>query len=48
MRDNVDALIVISNNKLRDIYGNLSLTQAFGNADSILTSAAKGISDAIR
>ncbi|MEZ5024203.1 MAG: cell division protein FtsZ [Chitinophagales bacterium] len=47
MRKNVDALIVISNNKLRDIYGNLSLTEAFGNADSILSTAAKGISEII-
>ena len=41
MRANVDALIVISNNKLRDIYGNLSLTQAFGHADSILNLCSK-------
>jgi cell division protein FtsZ len=47
MKRNVDAMIVISNNKLRDIYGNLSLTQAFGNADSILSIAAKGISEII-
>lgn len=47
MRKNVDALIIISNNKLRDIYGNLSLSQAFGNADSILSTAAKGISEII-
>ncbi len=47
MKQNVDAMIVISNNKLRDIYGNLSLTQAFGNADSILSTAAKGISEII-
>jgi len=47
MKKNVDAMIVISNNKLRDIYGNLSLTQAFGNADSVLSTAAKGISEII-
>jgi cell division protein FtsZ len=47
MKRNVDAMIIISNNKLRDIYGNLSLTQAFGNADSILSIAAKGISEII-
>jgi cell division protein FtsZ len=47
MKKNVDAMIVISNNKLRDIYGNLSLTDAFGNADSVLATAAKGISEII-
>lgn len=43
----VDSLIVISNNKLREIYGNLSLTAAFSHADNILTTAARGISEII-
>jgi len=43
----VDTLVVISNDKLRRIFGNLSLTQAFGQADSILTTAAKGIAEII-
>lgn len=47
MKKNVDALIVISNNKLREIYGNLQLSRAFANADDILTTAAKGIAEII-
>ncbi len=47
LRLNVDALIIISNNKLRDIYGNLSLTAAFSHADNVLTTAARGISEII-
>lgn len=47
MKKNVDAMIVISNNKLRDIYGDLGLTKAFSHADSILSTAAKGISEII-
>lgn len=47
LRENVDSLIVISNNKLREIYGNLSLTAAFSHADNILATAARGISEII-
>jgi cell division protein FtsZ len=47
MRNSVDALIVISNDKLRDVYGNLSLTEAFSHADNVLTTAAKGIAEII-
>lgn len=47
LKENVDALIVISNNKLREIYGNLELSRAFANADNILTTAAKGIAEII-
>jgi len=47
LKSNVDTLVVISNDKLRRIYGNLSLTQAFGQADSVLTTAAKGIAEII-
>ncbi len=47
LKDNVDSIIVISNDKLREIYGNLSLSQAFGHADNILTTAAKGIAEII-
>jgi len=43
----VDTLLVISNDKLREIYGNLKLTEAFFNADSILTNAAKSIAEII-
>ncbi|NOT38203.1 MAG: cell division protein FtsZ [Saprospiraceae bacterium] len=47
LKSNVDALIVISNNKLREMYGNLSMSGAFAIADSILTTAAKGIAEII-
>ncbi len=47
LKDNVDTLIVISNDKLRQIYGNLSISDAFGEADNILTTAAKGIAEII-
>ncbi len=47
LKRNVDTLIVISNDKLRQIYGNLSLSDAFGQADNILTTAAKGIAEII-
>jgi cell division protein FtsZ len=47
LRKNVDSLIVVSNDKLREIHGNLALSEAFGQADNILTSAAKGIAEII-
>ncbi len=47
LKKNVDTLIVISNDKLRQIYGNLSVTNAFAQADNILTTAAKGIAEII-
>ena len=47
LKKNVDTLIVISNDKLRQIYGTLSLSQAFAQADEILTTAAKGIAEII-
>jgi len=47
LKKHVDTLIVISNNKLREVYGNLSLTQAFSKADDILKTAAKGIAELI-
>jgi cell division protein FtsZ len=47
MKKNVDALIIISNEKLRSIYGNLPVSEAFNNADNILTTAAKGIAEII-
>jgi cell division protein FtsZ len=43
----VDALVVISNDKLREIHGNLAMSDAFGQADNILTTAAKGIAEII-
>lgn len=47
LRNNVDTLIIISNNKLREIYGSLTLSKAFGNADDVLTTAAKSIAEII-
>jgi cell division protein FtsZ len=47
LKKHVDALIVISNDKLREIHGNLSISDAFGKADNILTTAAKGIAEII-
>lgn len=47
LKKNVDTLIVISNDKLRQIHGNLSISDAFGEADDILTTAAKGIAEII-
>lgn len=47
LRKNVDCLVVISNDKLRQIHGNLTISQAFSNADNILCTAAKGIAEII-
>jgi len=47
LKKNVDTLIVISNDKLRKIFGNLTITNAFSQADEILTTAAKGIAEII-
>lgn len=47
MKKNVDALIVICNDRLREMYGNLNLSVAFGHADDVLTIAAKSISEII-
>jgi cell division protein FtsZ len=47
LKKNVDTLIVISNDKLRQIHGNLSISEAFAEADNILTTAAKGIAEII-
>lgn len=47
MRASVDTLLVITNDKLREIYGNLSLKNAFSQADNVLSIAAKGIAEII-
>jgi cell division protein FtsZ len=47
MKNNVDALIVISNDKLRELHGDLRLSDAFSRADNILTTAARGIAEII-
>lgn len=47
MRDSVDTLLVINNERLREITGNLSITDAFSQADDILATAARGIAEVI-
>jgi cell division protein FtsZ len=47
LRSSCDTVITILNDKLREIYGNLSINQAFAQADNILTTAAKGIAEII-
>ncbi|OQX97119.1 MAG: cell division protein FtsZ [Bacteroidetes bacterium 4572_128] len=47
LEENVDSLLVINNEKLREIYGDLKLSEAFSNADGVLTTAAKGIAEII-
>lgn len=47
MRDAVDTLLIIKNDKLRELYGNLTLGKAFGHADEVLCTAAKGIAEVI-
>ena len=47
LRKQLDSLIVINNNKLRDTYGNLGIKTGFAKADEVLTIAAKGIAEVI-
>jgi len=47
LKQEVDTLIVISNDRLKEIHGNLSISAAFAEADNILTTAAKGIAEII-
>ena len=47
MRENVDTLLVINNDRLREISGNLTIGNAFSQADDVLTTAARGIAEVI-
>ncbi|WP_222983367.1 cell division protein FtsZ [Flagellimonas meishanensis] len=47
LRANVDSLIVINNNKLREVYGNLGFKAGFSKADEVLATAARGIAEVI-
>ena len=47
LKKNVDTLLIINNDKLREIYGNLKMGDAFAHADDVLSTAAKGIADII-
>ncbi len=47
LKENCDTVLVILNDKLREIHGNLPISQAFAEADNVLTTAAKGIAEII-
>jgi cell division protein FtsZ len=47
LREHVDSLVVINNNKLRDVYGNLGFKAGFSKADEVLSTASKGIAEVI-
>ena len=47
LKSHVDSILVISNDKLREVYGNLKLSEAFSHADSILANAARSIAEII-
>ena len=47
LKENCDTVLVIVNDKLREMYGNLPVTKAFAEADNVLTTAAKGIAEII-
>lgn len=47
LRENCDTVLVILNDKLREVYGNLAIRSAFAKADNVLTTAAKSIAEII-
>ena len=47
LRDQVDSLVVINNNKLREVYGNLGFKAGFSKADEVLSTASRGIAEVI-
>lgn len=47
LSESVDTLLIICNDRLRELYGNLSVTEAFARADNVLTTGAKGIAEII-
>jgi cell division protein FtsZ len=47
LKDHVDSLLVINNEKLREMYGNQPVSTAFAKADDILTTAVKGIAEIV-
>ncbi len=47
LRSHVDTLLVINNEKLREVYGDLKLSEAFAIADNVLAKAARGIAEII-
>ena len=47
LREHIDSLVVINNNKLREVYGNLGFKAGFSKADEVLSTAATGIAEVI-
>lgn len=47
LAESVDTMLIISNDRLRELYGNLSVTEAFAKADNVLSTGAKGIAEII-
>jgi len=47
LKENCDTVLVILNTRLREMFGNLAIRQAFAEADNVLTTAAKGIAEII-
>jgi len=47
LKKSVDSLIIINNNKLREVYGNLGFKEGFSKADEVLATAAKGVAQVI-
>ena len=47
LRNHVDSLIIINNNKLREVYGNLGFKAGFSKADEVLSTASRGIAEVI-
>ncbi len=47
LRKTVDSLVIINNNKLREVYGNLGFKAGFSKADEVLSTAARGIAEVI-
>ena len=47
LRQHVDSLVVINNNKLREVYGNLGFKAGFSKADEVLSTASRGIAEVI-
>jgi cell division protein FtsZ len=47
LRQHIDSLVVINNNKLREVYGNLGFKAGFSKADEVLSTAASGIAEVI-
>ena len=47
IREHVDSLVIINNNKLREVYGNLGFKAGFSKADEVLSTASRGIAEVI-